>query len=572
MTTKTTGYRYLAEALQAYGLTHVFMVPTIAVPALAEMDDLGLTGIMAHGEKAAVYMADGYARARGGPALCMAQTIGAANLAAGLRDPFMAGSPVIAMTGGTQPSTRYRHVYQEIEDFPLYDQVTKFNAYVDDVGRLPDLLRQAFREATSGAPGPVHLQLQGLSGEVLAGDITRDAAAGPLFEPAFASYPPFRPAAEASAVRAALEAIGRAERPIIVAGGGVTASRAGSEVVELARLLGIPVATSLNAKGIIAETDPLAVGVVGSYSRTSANQAVAQADLVFFVGSHTGSQVTDSWRLPGIGTPVVQLDLDPRELGRNYPNTVGLHGDARATVRSMLEMAASAAGEVSAARQAWLDRTRGFVEEWRRVQQPKFSSDQVPIRPERLCAELTAFLPDDAVLLSDTGHSGIWTGSMIELRPGQQYLRCAGSLGWALPATIGAKCAHPDRPVIGFTGDGGLYYHLAELETAVRHGINAVIVVNDNRSLSQDMAVFQRSWNGQTTEAADRMWMFTQIDLAAVAAGLGCASFRVESPGDIAQALKEATEAGRPALVDVVTETEALPERPHGGQDFYAKS
>lgn len=567
--TATNGNAYLAEALKAYGLTHVFMVPTVAVPALAHLDAIGVLAVTTHGEKAAAYMADGYARARGGPGVCMAQTIGAANLAAGLRDPYMAGSPVIAITGGTRPLSRYRHVYQEIEDFPLYETLTKFNAHVDDVRRLPDMLRQAFREAVSGAPGPVHLEIQGLAAETLGADLEIDGAAGPLAEEAFTVVPPFRPVADDASVRRALDLLAAAERPVIVAGGGVQCSGAGAELTELAHRLGIPVATSLNAKGTIAETDSHAVGVVGSYSRASANRTVGNADLVFFVGSHTGSQVTDNWRLPAIGSRVIQLDIDPAELGRNYPNAVSLHGDAQATLGRMLSLAGGSPGHAS-----WLEMSAGYVGEFRRSQETRLASDARPIRPERLCRELTELLPDDAILLSDTGHSGIWTGGLIDLRPGQKYLRCAGTLGWALPAALGAKCAFPDRPVVAWTGDGGLYYHLAELETAVRNGINAVIVVNNNRSLSQDMEIFRRSWGGKDkiTAVGDKMWMFDDVNLANVAADLGCASFRVESPNDIAVAVKSALEAGRPALVDVVTDVEALPDPPFGGRDFYASS
>jgi acetolactate synthase-1/2/3 large subunit len=566
--TATNGNHYLAEALKAYGLTHVFMVPTVAVPALAHLDAIGVQAITTHGEKAAAYMADGYARTRRGPGVCFAQTIGAANLAAGLRDSYMAGSPVIALTGGTSPQSRYRHVYQEIEDFPLYETTTKFNAHVDDVRRVPDMLRQAFREAVSGGPGPVHLEFQGLAATVLGGEIELDTA-GPMAEEAFAYAPPFRPVADDASIRRALELLAGASRPVIVAGGGVHYSGASAELIEFARRLGVPVATSLNAKGSIAETDPLAVGVVGSYSRESANRTVGQADLVFFIGSHTGSQVTDNWRLPATGTPVIQLDIDPRELGRNYPNAVGLHGDVQATLRRMIELAPAAAGHAD-----WRSAVAGFVGEFRERQESRFTSDATPIRPERLCRELTELLPDDAILLSDTGHSGIWTGSLIDLRPGQTFLRCAGTLGWALPATLGAKCAAPDRPVVGFTGDGGLYYHLAELETAARNGINAVIVVNNNNSLSQDMKIFQSSWGGadKITAAGDKMWKFDEVNLANVAAGLGCASFRVEKPDEIGDAIKSALAAGRPALVDVVTDVEALPDPPFGGRDFYSNS
>jgi len=162
---RMTGSRMLAEMLKGYGVTHVFFVPTILMDALAEMDSLGIQKILTHGEKAAAYMADGYARAKNAPGVCMAQQIGASNLAAGLRDPFMACSPVVAITGGPATASRYRGAYQEVEDFTQFDSVTKLSARVDDLARFPDLVRQAFRVATSGSPGPVHLRLLGLLGE-----------------------------------------------------------------------------------------------------------------------------------------------------------------------------------------------------------------------------------------------------------------------------------------------------------------------------------------------------------------------------------------------------------------------
>ena len=164
---RITGAQYLAEALDAYGVTHAFFVPMILAHTLAEMEErTGIQRVMAHSEKAAVYMADGYARACGRPGVCFAQTIGAANLAAGLRDPYLACTPLIAITGGPYPETRNRHTYQQIEDAPLFKPVTKYTAQVDSVEALPEALRQAFRAATTGTPGPTHIELQGHFGEV----------------------------------------------------------------------------------------------------------------------------------------------------------------------------------------------------------------------------------------------------------------------------------------------------------------------------------------------------------------------------------------------------------------------
>ena len=166
MTRKITGAEYLARSLDAYGVGAVFFVPTILSRTLYELETrTGVRRILTHGEKAAVYMADGYARASGRPGVCMAQTVGAANLAAGLRDPFLGCSPVLALTGGPYNWSRGRNYYQEIEDFPLFKPVTKFSAQVSDAGRLPDLLAYALAAATAGQPGPVHLEVAGHSGE-----------------------------------------------------------------------------------------------------------------------------------------------------------------------------------------------------------------------------------------------------------------------------------------------------------------------------------------------------------------------------------------------------------------------
>ena len=551
-----TGGRFLAETMRGYGVTHAFFVPAIVRSALVEMEDVGIRRIITHGEKAAAYMADGYARASNSPGICMAQSVGAANLAAGLQDAYLGLSPVIAITGHRPLSHQYRNSYQEIEHSRPFASVTKYSAVVDSVDQLPHLLRQAFREATSGATAPVHLDFQGIQGDEIV-DAQSDLSV--VVENTFAQRPAFRPEPEAERVREAAQLLSQARRPIIVAGGGVTASGAQAEVVQLAEMLSIPVATSLNAKGTIPEDHPLAVGVCGAYSRWCANRAVSEADLVLFIGSHTGSQVTLDWRIPVVGTPVIQIDIDPSELGRSYPTEVALQGDAKATVRRLTEVL-----EPLGPRSDWTGRVQEIVREWRDEVAPLVNSDAVPIIPERLCKELTEYLPSDAVLVADTGHAGIWTGSMVDLKhPGQSYLRAAGSLGWGFPAAMGAKCALPDRPVICFTGDGGFWYHIGELETASRYGINAVVVVNDNRSLNQDRRGDERAYEGRTGNS-DEIWQFQDIDLARIAEATGCLGIRVDDPNQIQSAIEQAVASGRPAVVDVKTDMDGIAPAPWG--------
>ncbi|MFL5440492.1 MAG: thiamine pyrophosphate-binding protein [Myxococcales bacterium] len=555
---RMTGAQALADMLHGYGVTHVFMVPAILRRTMAELErrSAGIKRIHTHGEKAAAYMADGYARACGRPGICMAQVVGALNLAAGLRDAYLAHSPVIAMTGGRDPKTRFRGVYQEVDDVPAFEPVTKFNATVDAVERFPDLLRQAFRVAVSGAPGPVHLQFRGNEGQIDA----EEAELDPLCEERFARVPPFRPEPDRQSVEAALKLLEAAQRPVLVAGGGVRASQAGGQLVALAEKLSIPVATSLNGKDSIPATHPLSVGVVGTYSRESANRVMQHADLVCYIGSGTGGMTTHFWAVPKIGTRAIQIDVDPAALGRNYPLAAAVLGDARVTLARMVELADASTG---GARKSWVETTRGICAQWRDKYRPMLESDAVPVRPERICAELSRGIPDDAIVVVDTGHAGIWMGGMFDLRtPQQSYIRSAGHLGWAFPAGLGAKCGRPDRPVVVFTGDAGLWYHIAEIETAVRWGINAVIVVNNNAGGNQSKPGFDRAYGGKQTDQARELWTYRMVNFARLAGEIGAFGIRVERPAEIAPALERALRADRLAIVDVVSDIEALGPTP----------
>src|SRR5499425_741076 len=390
---RMSGAECLVDMLKGYGVTHVFHVPAVLRKTMAVME--GRTDIKrlhVHGEKAAAYMADGYARASGKPGICAAQVIGALNLAAGLRDAWLAHSPVIAMTGGREPKTKFRKVYQEIDDVPAFEPVTKFNATVDDVARFPDMVRQAFRVATSSTPGPVHLQFRGNEGQV---DL-EEAEMEPLVEPLFAKVPPFRPEPDRDSVLVALKALQSAERPVIVAGGGVRASGAAAEVVGLAEALQIPVATSLNGKDSIPGNHPLSVGVVGTYSRESANRVVNRADLVCFIGSETGGMTTHFWAVPKIGTPTIQIDIDAEAIGRNYPFEAAINGDAKVVLADMLKHADRGS---AAKRKAWVAEAQAICKEWSAKYQGVLASDAVPIRPERLCGDLSRHLPDDAIVV-----------------------------------------------------------------------------------------------------------------------------------------------------------------------------
>jgi acetolactate synthase-1/2/3 large subunit len=478
---------------------------------------------MTHGKKSADYMADGYARATGRPGICMSQCIGTANLAAGLRDAHLSCMPLIAITGGAYSHTRDRYTYQQVEDLPLFKPVTKYSADVSDITRLPDVLRQTFRATTTGTPGPVHIQLPGHVGEfdVQEGDFEV------MPEEHFGQTPPFRPEPDAQSVADVARILEAAKRPIIVAGGGVRTSGAGAELIALAEKLAIPVATSMNAKDTIPGDHPLSVGIPGLYCRKSASRAVLEADLVFLVGSHTGSQVTFEWRVPKAGTPVVQVDIDASELGRHYPNKASIQGDAKVSLACLIQ---EADGSTGSTRKDWVARTQSLVQEWRDEFQPLLESENAPPRPERVCKELTDNLPDDAILVSDTGLAGsARRQARLPRSPGGLLHRC-----------------------------NGVWCHLVELETAVRWNIPAVIVINNNRLLNQEIAVYSKAYGGELEGKHSELWHFRDINFAEMARTMGAEGIRVEKPGAFAGALEQALACGKPCVIDVVAEMEAV--------------
>ena len=545
---RITGNRYIAQMLEAYGVTSIFQVPTAFFGVMAEMEEMDIRRVVTHGEKAAAYMADGYARASRKPGICMAQSIGAANLAAGLADAYMGQSPVIAMTNAIPAEHRYRHVYQEFDHAAPFHSVTKASYQVDKVTRAPDSMRQAFREATTGSPGPVHLHVRDEA-------LYAEADLEMVVEERHGSYPVFRPEPSITQVKEAARLIAQARRPVIISGSGVMASGAWSEVAQLAEMLTIPVATTLNGKLTLTADHPLNVGVVGRYSHWCANRVVSAADLVIAIGTRLGGMATWEWRVPPPDVSTVQIGIEPAELGRNYPAAAAVQGDAKVSLQKLLEVL-----EPVSPRKDVLDEMADIVGQWREEFRPLIESDASPMRPERMVKEIAEHMPDDTMVVSDTGHSGIWTGVVMQMQqPGHNYLRCVGSLGWGLPASIGAKLALPERPILCFTGDGGFWYHIGELETALRHNVSLVIVVNDNRSLNQEKGPIDKAYEGKPTQRAyDDLMMFSDVNLARVAEAMDCYAERVERPADIEGALARAFAAGKPAVLDMVSDIEAM--------------
>ncbi|HEY9240777.1 MAG TPA: thiamine pyrophosphate-binding protein [Streptosporangiaceae bacterium] len=580
--------RLLAALLAEHGVRHVFGVPGGQTLALYDgiLDQAGLAHVLTRDERSAAYAADGYARVTGQVGVCDATVgPGAAKLPSGLSESLCASVPVVALVSDL-PARLAPHRYrgaasQALDQAGLLAPVTKWQATVPTADVLPALVRQAFRVAASGRPGPAVLFLPqdvldgpaGLGAERRSGPQparpASPASAGgrsggsggssPRASTArFGRFPPFRPVPEQADLAAAAAVLRAAQRPFILAGGGVQHSGAGAELTALAERASAAVGSTLSGKGVIAEDHPLSVGVTGSMGTTAAAAAFAEADVVLLAGCKAGSGATYGWTLPHPGQAVLQLDLDPAELGRAFPLRAALLGDARAGLAALLAALDDDAGAAQPDRSAWRDRLAGLTAAWRATRDAERGSGQQPIAPQRVLAELETALGPGDVLICDASLASGWGGVYLEQRhPGRRVLcpRGQAGLGYALPAAIGVATAGHRTVVL--TGDGALGYAAGELATVAELGLPVTVIVLNNRSLGW-IRWYRRITFGRGWEDDD----FADVAFGDIARGFGLNAARVSEPGRLAGALHDAL-AGPPALLDVVTDAWQTPITAH---------
>jgi acetolactate synthase I/II/III large subunit len=552
------GGSLLAGLLTEHGVRHVFGVPGGQTLALydAILDTGALRHVLVRDERSAAYAADAYARITGRAGVCDATVgPGAAKLPSGLAEALGASVPVVALVSdlpaGLAPH-RYRGAAsQALDQAALLAPVTKWQATVPDAATMPALVRQAFREATTGRPGPVVVFLPQ---DVLDSPAKQTA---PLEASArFGAFPPFRPAPDPEDIAAAVAVLRAAQRPFVLAGGGVLHSGAGAELAAFAEYLSAAVGTTLSGKGAIAEDNPLSVGVTGSMGTAAAAAALAEADVVLFAGTKAGSGPTYGWKLPRADQAIVQLDIDPAELGRAFPLAAAVLADARQGLRSLL----AGLGDPGD-RAAWRARVAELAAAWRAERDAERASSAVPIAPQRVLGEIEAALDGEDILICDASLASGWGGVYLEQRQAGRRVICPrgqAGLGYALPAAIGVATAEPGRRTVALTGDGALGYAAGELATLAELGLPVTVIVLNNRSLGW-IRWYRRITFGRGWEDED----FADVTFAEVAKGFGVAGQRVTEPGQLAAALRGALRSGRPALVDVVTESWQTPITAH---------
>jgi acetolactate synthase-1/2/3 large subunit len=539
-----TGAEAVVEMLKAHGVDILFgLCGDTSLPlydALARLPH-GMRHVLARDERSAAYMADGYARVSGKVGICEGPSGGGVTyVLPGLAEANESSVPVLCINTDISVSSRGRFTLTALDQGALMRPVTKWNAVLDRAQDIPRLLRAAFSQMTTGRPGAVHIALpfDVQNGSVDRAEVWADASRG--------RYPAGRVAPDRFFVEQAATLLRGASCPLFICGGGVVIAGAEGELLELALRLSAPVATTISGKGSISEEHPLAVGVVGSNGGTPETRAVVdQADLIVFVGCRAGSVTTERWRHPAPGkAKVIHLDVDPAVLGANYPVDVPLVGDAKLALAALNETLASLnrplqASTVQQAKERKFEKFQALAQ-----------SEDKPIKPERLVAEVIKTLDPDAVIVVDAGTPCPYFSAYYPARrTGRRFFsnRAHGALGYSLSAAIGAHFARPDVKCVAVMGDGSFGFTCGELETLVRYRLPISLIVISNGTYGWIKAG-QKSGYGARYFAVD----FDTTDHAAVASAYGVKSWRVTEPGELGKALKEALAHPGPSLVDVI--------------------
>lgn len=547
------GARALVEVLAASGVQHIFGLPgDTGMPFYDALLDKrsDIEHIMTRDERSASFMADVYARVSGRVGVCEGPSGGGATyIIPGVAEAQGSAIPLLCLTSDTPVNQQGRGVLTELDQESLFRPVTKWNARVNSAATMAEATRRAIRMATGGRPGATHLALPTDAQE---GETPDDSVYG---VPEFGSAPAMRTRPDQALIERAAAALAAAERPAIIAGGGVLTSGAWDELTALAESLNVPVATSINGKGSIAETSGVSIGVIGGNgARPYANACIAEADLIVYVGSRTDSTTTCHWTLPPQANPpdVIQIDVEPFEVGNNYPVIVGLVGDAKLTLEAMLEAVSRPAAVAS--------RNRARIEElgqrrcayWEEVERQAAIRSR-PIKPAQVVKAMRGALGDETIIVADPGTPTPFLSAQYELRRAGRTTvipRAHGGLGYAIPGVVGACYAAEGRRVVGMTGDGSFGMSVGELETITRLRLPVVVIQCSNGTFGW-IKELQHLYHGDRFFGVD----FNPVDYAAIARGFGFRAAQVTEPDDVERAIRDALADGGPYFLDVVTES-----------------
>lgn len=543
-----SGAEAMVRMLEAHGVRHIFgLCGDTTLPfydAMARLDH-GIAHLLTRDERHAAYMADGYARVAGRPGVCEGPSGGGATyILPGVVEANESSVPILAITSDVTTTSRGKYPLTELDQQALFRPLTKWNTSLDDASRLPAMVRAAFRAMTTGRPGAAHLALpfDTQKAQVDQNEIWADER--------HQTFPAEPCAPDPDAIQEAASILAQAKSAIAICGGGPVLAGAQEALMRVSRACDLPVATTVSGQGALAETDPLALGVVGSNGGIPATRAVVdEADLIVFVGCRAGSVTTERWRSPTPGTTIIHIDSDPMVIGANYQTDVAICADARLALEALadeLESRSDVALQNGKARAkaAWVAKAAGFA--------PQASSREVPIRPEVVIATLMGVLDDDAIVVADPGTPCPYFSAYYRWpQAGRHFItnRAHGALGYSLAAAMGAHVGRPEVKTISVMGDGSFAFCCGEFETITRYNMPITAIVFSNATFGWIKA-------GQNAGFDKRFYNvdFNRTDHATVAAAYGIKSWTVRNPDDLPKVLKAAIAHDGPTLVDIISQ------------------
>ena len=541
----TSGAETLTELLVAYKATTIFGVP--GGQTLSLYDSIAghapkIRHVLVRDEKAGGFMAVGFSRISYHPGLCDATVgPGAANLLPAVAEAFTGSVAMVAITSNVTTNSMGKGASQELDHYALFRPFVKTSLRPKNVDDIPQTVTQAFKAATTGRPGPVHL------------DLPQDLLEGttenvPSYQAAeeYAMYPSIRPRAPTSSILNARDLILSSSRPIILAGGGAVLSQAWDEVKTLAELMGIPIVTTLTGKGVIDENHPLSLGCVGRQGyRPSANTALKEADLVLALGTKLGQVATNNWTLIDESSKIIHVDIDPAETRKVYKEELAIVADIQSTLQDLIE---SLSKNQNTHETPWLQKVRRLREEWNKMNQSSGHKLSAAI----VFKEITKALPTKSVLVTSGSFTGAFSGCFYNVRlPGPRFIAARGLGGTetALPLSIGAAVGVQDKSkVMAVTGDGGFGYHIAELETARRLKLALPVIVLNNRSLAW-MKILQKERYGSKYVSSSYLH---DLNYAKIAHAFGCESTTVERVSELREAIFQAVKSDEVFVVEIM--------------------
>jgi acetolactate synthase-1/2/3 large subunit len=535
---KLTGAQIMMEVLKEEGVDTIFGFPGgVVIDLFDELAKTDIQNILVRHEQGAVHAADGYARASGKTGVCLVTSgPGATNTITGIATAYMDSIPMVVFTGQVPTQLIGNDAFQEVDIVGITRPCTKHNYLVQSTEDFPRIIKEAFYLARSGRPGPVLV------------DIPKDVAKAtsdytPIEEVQLKSYnPTYNP--NMKQLRKVVDLIKESERPVIFAGGGIILSRAAAELTEFARKTQIPVTTSLMGLGAFPGTDPLWLGMIGMHGTYRANMSTGACDLIISIGVRFDDRVTGKTDAFASQSKIVHIDIDPTSIRKNIPVTIPIVGDCKISLRHLNELVEQAGLEdIAGKRQKWFAQ----IEEWRSTNPLAYKQTDI-IKPQFVVEKLYELTKGQAIITTEVGQNQMWAAQYYHFDQPNHFITSGGlgTMGFGLPAAIGAQIACPDKLVVDIAGDGSIQMNIQEMATAVQCCLPVKVAILNNGYLGM-----VRQWQELFY---DKRYVCTDMDCAPdfvkLAEAFGAVGLRASKPEEVEAVLKEGLSVPQPVIMD----------------------